>query len=100
MVIINDLLFALTVALTFGVWGWLLAGRLTDVGMALNFLVHLFPPDKPQSKPIWECAVCAAGFQSAIACAALYYFDYLLLIFVFPVVVLAMGIANYLEKNV
>lgn len=100
MVLLPDLLFALVVALTFGVWGWLLAGRLTDCGMAFNFLVHLFPPDKAQSKPIWSCAVCVAGFQSAIVCAGLYYFDYLLLIFVFPVVVLSMGLANYLEKNV
>lgn len=100
MVLLSDFLFALIVALTFGVWGWLLAGRLTDVGMAFNFLVHLFPPDKPQSNPIWSCAVCVAGFQSAIASAALYYFDYLLLIFVFPVVVLSMGLANYLNKHV
>lgn len=100
MVIINDLLFALTVALTFGVWGWLLAGRLTDVGMAFNFLVHMFKHNSPYSKPIWRCAICVAGFQSAIACAALYYFDYLLLIFVFPVVVLAIGFANYLERHV
>ena len=100
MVLLPDFVFALTIALTFGVWGWLLSGRLTDVDMAFNFLVHLFPQDKKTSKPIWECAVCVAGFQSAIACAALYYFDYLLLIFVFPVVVLSMGLANYLEKNV
>lgn len=100
MVLLPDLLFALFVALTFGVWGWLLAGRLTDVDMAFNFLVYLFPSDKLHSKPLWSCAVCVAGFQSAIACAGLYYFDYLLLIFVFPVVVLSMGIANYLEKNV
>ncbi len=100
MVLLPDLLFALVVALTFGVWGWLLAGRLTDVGMAFNFLVHTFKHNSPYAKPIWSCAICVAGFQSAIACAGLYYFDYLLLIFVFPVVVLSMGLANYLNKNV
>ena len=88
----------LTVAATFGAWGWLLSSKLTNAGQIFGYLPKLFPYENPSSNAIWACSTCVAGFQSAIVCAFLYYTDLLSLLLVFPTVVLSMAVATKLDK--
>jgi hypothetical protein len=87
----------LVIAATFGSWGWLLSARLTRPGQLFEWLTRVFPFERRESNAIWACSTCVAGFQSAIACALLYYSDYLSLILVIPSIVLSMAIATKLD---
>jgi len=87
----------LLLAATFGVWGLLLAVKLTRPGMILGWLPKLLPEASLMSKPLWSCATCAAGFQSLVVCSMLATFGDLYPVCMFPAVVLAMGTAFYLD---
>lgn len=88
----------LTVAATFGAWGWLLSAKLTNAGQILEALPRLFPYERPISNSIWACATCVAGFQSAVICAFLYYIDLFSLLLIFPTIVLSMAVATKLDR--
>ena len=98
MILVSDILLMLVIAATFGSWGWLLSARLTRSGQIFEALPRLVPYEQRAANAVWACSTCVAGFQSGIACAFLYYADYLSLLLIIPAVVLSMAIATKLDK--
>lgn len=89
----------LLIAATFGMWGLLLAVKLTRPGMIFGWLPKLVPDNLLISKPLWSCATCVAGFQSLVTCSMLATFSDLYPVCMVPAVIIAMGTAFYLDLS-